>query len=276
MLGKILSTIGKTLGPIGTIVGIASLLSGKKSIGEAARDAVIGSVAGSTFGMGGDFSALGGIFDSTAGQTATAKMTQDAAAQGALSKAYSTPGSLGAGKFATTKAATDIALQNQGNQVLAAGGNIFNKLSESFAKNPVGTLSGVLTLAGTVGALTEKRPEAPDMSDPSMLETNPDYRGFVQNSLYDPMTGTFYGPSATLDGPVVAANQGGFIQGPGTSTSDSINAGIFQNGRKVQEAKLSDGEFVMKADAVKGLGNGDRAKGAARMYALQNQFSRMA
>jgi hypothetical protein len=32
----------------------------------------------------------------------------------------------------------------------------------------------------------------------------------------------------------------------------------------------------MKADAVKGLGNGDRAKGAARMYALQNQFSRMA
>ena len=49
-----------------------------------------------------------------------------------------------------------------------------------------------------------------------------------------------------------------------------------QNGKKVQEAKLSDGEFVMKADAVKGLGNGDRAKGAARMYALQNQFSRMA
>ena len=282
MLGKILSTIGKTLGPIGTIVGIASLLSGKKSIGEAARDAVIGSVAGSTFGMGGDFSALGGIFESPAGQAAaqklsgTAKMAQDAAAQGALSKAYSAPGSLGAGKFATAKAATDIALQNQGNQVLAAGGNIFNKLSESFAKNPVGTLSGVLTLAGSVGALTEKRPEAPDMSDPSMLETNPDYRGFVQNSLYDPMTGTFYGPSASLDEPFVAANQGGFIQGPGTSTSDSINAGIFQNGRKVQEAKLSDGEFVMKADAVKGLGNGDRAKGAARMYALQNQFSRMA
>lgn len=282
MLSKILGTIGKTLGPIGTIVGIASLLSGKKSIGEAARDAVIGSVAGSTFGMGGDFSALGGIFESPAGQAAaqklrgTTKMAQNAAEAGRLSGAYGPPDSLAKGKFAATKAATDIALQNQGNQVLAAGGNIFNKLSESFAKNPVGTLSGVLTLAGSVGALTEKRPEAPDMSDPSMLETNPDYRGFVQNSLYDPMTGTFYGPSATLDGPVVAANQGGFIQGPGTSTSDSINAGIFQNGRKVQEAKLSDGEFVMKADAVKGLGNGDRAKGAARMYALQNQFSRMA
>lgn len=56
MLGKILGAITGALGPVGTIVGIASLLSGKKSIGEAARDAVIGSVAGSTFGMGGDFS----------------------------------------------------------------------------------------------------------------------------------------------------------------------------------------------------------------------------
>lgn len=282
MLGKILGAITGALGPVGTIVGIASLLSGKKSIGEAARDAVIGSVAGSTFGMGGDFSALGGIFDSPAGQAAaqklggTAKVAQDAAEAGRLSNVFSSPGNMAVGKFATAKAGTASALQNQGNQVLAAGGNIFNKLSENFAKNPVQTLSGVLTLAGAVGALGEDRPEAPDMSDPSMLETNPDYRGFVQNSLYDPMTGTFYGPSATLDGPVVAANQGGFIQGPGTSTSDSINAGIFQNGRKVQEAKLSDGEFVMKTDAVEGLGNGDRAKGAARMYALQDQFSRMA
>lgn len=279
MFGKILGAITGALGPVGTIVGIASLLSGKKSIGEAARDAVIGSVAGKTLGLNDMFS---GIFESTAGQAAaqklsgTGKVIQDAATQGALSGAYGPPDSLAAGKFATAKAGTASALQNQGNQVLAAGGNIFNKLSESFAKNPVQTLSGVLTLAGAVGALGEDRPEAPDMSDPSMLETNPDYRGFVQNSLYDPMTGTFYGPSATLDGPVVAANQGGFIQGPGTSTSDSINAGIFQNGRKVQEAKLSDGEFVMKTDAVEGLGNGDRAKGAARMYALQNQFSRMA
>ena len=266
MFGKILGAITGALGPVGTIVGIASLLSGKKSIGEAARDAVIGSVAGKTLGLNDMFS---GIFESTAGQAAaqklsgTGKVIQDAATQGASG-------------LSSPNAPTASALQNQGNQVLAAGGNIFNKLSESFAKNPVQTLSGVLTLAGAVGALGEDRPEAPDMSDPSMLETNPDYRGFVQNSLYDPMTGTFYGPSATLDGPVVAANQGGFIQGPGTSTSDSINAGIFQNGRKVQEAKLSDGEFVMKTDAVEGLGNGDRAKGAARMYALQEQFSRMA
>mgnify|MGYP003115920440 CR=1 FL=1 len=271
MLGQILGTISKALGPVGLVVGIGSLLSGKKSIGEAARDAVIGSVAGNLFGMGGDFSALGGIFESPAGQAAaqklsgTGKVIQDAATQRALSGAFDAPGSLAKGKFATI-----------GKEAIEQGPTILNTLTKNFKENPIGTLSGVLTLAGSVGALTEKRPEAPDMSDPSMLETNPDYRGFVQNSLYDPITGTFYGPSATLDGPVVAANQGGFIQGPGTSTSDSINAGIFQNGRKVQEAKLSDGEFVMKTDAVEGLGNGDRAKGAARMYALQEQFSRMA
>ena len=38
---------------------------------------------------------------------------------------------------------------------------------------------------------------------------------------------------------------GGYIEGPGTGRSDDVKAGIFQNGQKVQEARLSDGEFVM-------------------------------
>jgi len=45
---------------------------------------------------------------------------------------------------------------------------------------------------------------------------------------------------------------GGYIEGPGTGTSDSIPAKIYQNGGPVQEAMLSDGEFVMTADAVRG------------------------
>jgi hypothetical protein len=44
----------------------------------------------------------------------------------------------------------------------------------------------------------------------------------------------------------------------------------------VQEARLSDGEFVMTADAVKGAGGGNRSKGAAEMYRMMNQFERMA
>jgi hypothetical protein len=53
---------------------------------------------------------------------------------------------------------------------------------------------------------------------------------------------------------------GGEIMGPGTGTSDSI------------PARLSDGEFVMTADAVRGAGNGNRDMGAARMYDLMSQF----
>ena len=53
---------------------------------------------------------------------------------------------------------------------------------------------------------------------------------------------------------------GGEIMGAGTGTSDSI------------PARLSDGEFVMTADAVRGAGNGSRDLGAARMYDLMSQF----
>jgi len=70
--------------------------------------------------------------------------------------------------------------------------------------------------------------------------------------------------------------KGGFVEGPGTSTSDDIPAMIYQDGEPVQEAALSDGEFVMTADAVKGAGNGDRNKGAAEMYRMMRQFEERA
>jgi hypothetical protein len=67
---------------------------------------------------------------------------------------------------------------------------------------------------------------------------------------------------------------GGYIEGPGTGTSDSVDAVIMQNGRPVQEALLSDGEFVMTERAVRGAGGGDREKGAAKMYEMMRQFER--
>ena len=76
--------------------------------------------------------------------------------------------------------------------------------------------------------------------------------------------------------PTLKVAQGGFIEGPGTGKSDSIPAMIYQNGGPVQEAALSDGEFVMTADAVKGAGGGNRAKGAAEMYKMMNQYERRA
>ena len=58
------------------------------------------------------------------------------------------------------------------------------------------------------------------------------------------------------------AREGGEIVGPGTGTSDSV------------PAMLSDGEFVMTANAVKGAGGGDRQKGAKKMYAMMKQYER--
>lgn len=67
---------------------------------------------------------------------------------------------------------------------------------------------------------------------------------------------------------------GGYVEGPGTGTSDSIPAKIYQDGQPVQEAALSDGEFVMTERAVRGAGNGDPRDGAARMYEMMRKFER--
>ena len=52
----------------------------------------------------------------------------------------------------------------------------------------------------------------------------------------------------------------GAISGPGTGTSDDV------------PAMLSDGEFVMTADAVRGAGGGSRQKGMNNMYAMMRRF----
>ena len=79
----------------------------------------------------------------------------------------------------------------------------------------------------------------------------------------------FYGDNPYYQDPTFTpeafrAAGGGPVNGPGTSTSDSI------------PAMLSDGEFVMNAKAVRGAGDGDRRAGAKRMYDMMRKFERMA
>ena len=57
---------------------------------------------------------------------------------------------------------------------------------------------------------------------------------------------------------------GGEVEGPGTGVSDSV------------PARLSDGEFVVTAKAVRGAGGGDRNVGAARMYDMMSDLERVA
>lgn len=76
----------------------------------------------------------------------------------------------------------------------------------------------------------------------------------VPTSQIDPWN--MYGAS----GGIASLQGGGEVEGPGTGTSDSI------------PARLSDGEFVMTAEAVRNAGKGDRNLGAARMYDLMHRF----
>ena len=56
----------------------------------------------------------------------------------------------------------------------------------------------------------------------------------------------------------------GPISGPGTGTSDSI------------PAMLSDGEFVITAKAVRGIGNGSRREGAKKLYRMMHAMEKKA
>ena len=71
---------------------------------------------------------------------------------------------------------------------------------------------------------------------------------------------------AATGGGISKLNNGGFvnrdgpINGPGTGTSDDI------------PAMLSDGEFVMTAEAVRNAGGGNRQKGTEVMYGIMNNL----
>ncbi len=160
---------------------------------------------------------------------------------------------------------------------------------------------GLLVGGGLAALLGGAESDSAEMSplQRRMLETGerlPDYQGQSNVPVYiDYITGEYTNDpeverrsleevrrreasrmNMAQGGIVSAYNLGGFVEGPGTGTSDDIKAQIYQNGVPVQEARLSDEEFVFTKKAVKGAGNGDTGKGAAKMYAMMQNFERMA
>jgi len=153
-----------------------------------------------------------------------------------------------------------------------------------------GTLAAALPGLATVGmgisaiGGAQGRGRSEGEFDPRRMESAPDYVPKNFKILVDRYTGEYYDSIESRDkaeaesrrrmGVMAAAqggyiqgyNTGGFIEGPGTGTSDSIPASIYQGGVPVQEARLSDGEFVMTRKAV------DNSGGAPAMYARMKQF----
>jgi hypothetical protein len=237
----------KSLLPI--IGGVAGFFGGPAA--SAAVNAALGSGIG-TLLAGGDVkdaiknAALSGLAGSgaTAGFGPEAKvLAKEATAKAAAEK-----------KVLETAAAEELSKQ-------VAEKGVGSKLLD-FLKTPTGILTGG-GLAALLAGEEEDENELTELQKRQLAtgERVPDYigRNIVQEFDYP-----------------LAAAEGGYIQGPGTGRSDSINAGIFQNGQKVQEARLSDGEFVMTERAVRGMGDGDREKGAARMYEIMKKYERVA
>ena len=260
----------KSLLPV--IGGIAGAYFGPA--GSAALNTALGSGIG-TLVAGGD--AKDAIKNAIIGGGATAGLGAMGVGPGAAQSA--------AGKAATEAAAQQAITEEATKQAVASEAAKSGILGSGIS---VGDVVVGSSLLGLLGVGDE------DITDdgPLELESRPDYKGTPIKGIFrDTVTDISYDTAEELEeaikkrqqqvtamalGGIVSLNAGGLIEGPGTGTSDSIKAGIYQNGKKVQEARLSDEEFVMTRKAVAGAGNGDTNLGAKRMYAMMDKFERMA
>jgi len=241
----LLSAIGGLVGlafggPMGAALGsgIGTLASGG-DIGDALKSGLMGYGIGSIPGVAG-----------FAGQAASA-----AGAQGL------------AGKFGAAQQ--------------MAGQTAIGKMAGQLGAGVQAGMGGAPAAQGTVGQGLFGMPMQDlvlagllEAGEPKAAKLTPQQRRQVETGERVPdYRGT---PAPDYRRGIAAMMNGGYIEGPGTGRSDSIPAAIYQNGGRVQEARLSDGEFVMTERAVRGLGNGNRAQGAAKMYQMMDRFEGMA
>ena len=139
---------------------------------------------------------------------------------------------------------------------------------------PTGQQIGLTDAPGYMGRGTQPLPAANTGGFNAMSYNQPWY---MQEANYNrpdaakarAVSGLAAGGIADM-APAYPMNTGGYprrtgqIDGPGTEKSDSI------------PAMLSDGEFVMTARAVRGMGKGSRRDGAKKMYALMHQLEKNA
>ena len=151
----------------------------------------------------------------------------------------------------------------------AGGESILGGIGEFMADNKLLTAGVGLGALGMLAGGEEE--EAVSAGYPETREGRP-----YETKVKGPITGATY--NLANEDEVEAYNEellqlreksfkyeaGGEVTGPGTGTSDSV------------PARLSDGEFVLTAKAVRGAGNGDRDIGAARMYDMMAELESMA
>jgi len=226
-------------GPLGASIGsgIGSLAAGR-SAEEALKNAAL--AGASTYALGGKDFGKGFNFDTSGSPFASPQM-------------------LGPGEFADTNVISSVKQADTG----GIGSFLKGMIPESTAGKVALGGAGIALLGGLGG---EEKEEERKMPPFPKGKTRLGF-GRIGNKLYNldneeerkkyfednRNRGIF-----SID-PLEAA-VGGEVKGPGTGTSDSV------------PARLSDGEFVLTAKAVRGAGGGDRNIGAARMYDMMSQL----
>ena len=262
----------KMLAPIGGVVGFA--LGGPMG---AALGSGIGSLAG-----GGDVkdALLAGALGYGAGSFAK-------------SAGFGLGSGSGIGSLLPSYSAPTQALAKTGgfdpSKMIGVGGSekgkgIFSMFDDMSLGTKLGLGAGALALAGGMfgeeeeeekgfsyedtgpgkvkGTLVGRSGKRYDMDDPTDMKQYADELRELQDPGYNYYTDP-YRPVARSSGYAHGGDVhagGGEVDGPGTGTSDSV------------PARLSDGEFVLTAKAVRGAGGGDRDVGAARLYDMMSDL----
>ena len=186
---------------------------------------------------------------------------------------------MGAASTAGTMYGGDVAGDVVGEEVAkdaAKSGGIFSNMDTGDY-----LLAGTLGLgaAGALGLLggPDDEPEGKPRPDPQGEAWDIMFQGETydlddptQKAAYTQAKSAAQRPDFEYDLDAVRFAQGGAmgydvpvrgeVSGPGTGTSDSV------------PARLSDGEFVLTAKAVRGAGGGDRDMGAARLYDMMAEL----
>ena len=264
-LGSILGGLAGLLIPGGGAVGSAigsglgSLIIDKKKPKDAIKNALIAGVGAKFFGPAIQNSGFGSSITRGLGGLGigTGAGLAELAAPQVASAATATIQDTAIKELATTGAqqASEKGLMDKimgGNPMMLYGGLSALGAVEELS-NPSGGFGQELFLSEHTGRRFDTA-EQRDEFDRSVARARNETRGYEHYTTGFAM--------------------GGYVEGPGTGRSDSIPAEIYQNGQPVEKAALSDGEFVMTEQAVKGAGDGDREKGAANMYAMMREFER--
>ena len=240
--GSIGFAIGGPLGSaaIGSALGagIGSLAAGADT-DDALKAALMGGIGG--------YAASGGKLFTAAAPSATAAGTS-----AVTSSVTGNPvgGTVGAGPFPAVTSTPDPT---------------FFQKAVDFAKTPTGiaTIGGI----GGLAALSGEPEQETFTSRPQPVGKSRLGLGFIGDKSYnldDEEDKKRYFDDLAKEQGIMTAAAGGEVNGPGTGTSDSV------------PARLSDGEFVLTAQAVRGAGGGDRYVGAARMYEMMSELDRVA